>query len=102
MKDVFVNIFEARKKNLEVALCVVVSTKGSVPREAGAKMLVFADGKIRGTIGGGNLEKKVIANALEVLKNKKPSLYKHELLLQHNMCCGGTVEIYIEPIMKKK
>ena len=101
MKDVFEQIAEARRNNREVALCVIVNTKGSAPRKTGAKMLVFADGKIYGSIGGGNLEKKVIANAQEVLKTKKPGLFKHELLLQHNMCCGGTVEIYIEPVMKK-
>ena len=101
MKDVFEQIAEARRYNREVALCVIVNTKGSAPRKTGAKMLVFADGKIYGSIGGGNLEKKVIANAQEVLKTKKPGLFKHELLQQHNMCCGGTVEIYIEPVMKK-
>ncbi len=101
MKDIFEKISEARKDNNTVALCVIVSTRGSVPRQAGAKMLVFEDGKSFGTIGGGNLERKVIHNAIEVLKAGKPSLFKHELLQQHNMCCGGSVEIYIEPVMKK-
>jgi xanthine dehydrogenase accessory factor len=101
VKDVFEKISEARKKNLDVALCVIVNTKGSTPRETGAKMLVYPDGSIFGTIGGGDLEKKVIINALEVLKKKNPSVFKHDLLHQHNMCCGGSVEIYIEPIMKK-
>jgi xanthine dehydrogenase accessory factor len=86
---------------VDVALCVIINTKGSTPREAGAKMLVYADGSIEGTIGGGDLEKKVIANAIETMQNGKPSTFKHDLLHQHNMCCGGSVEIYIEPIMKK-
>src|SRR5207249_1981971 len=75
--------------------------KGSTPREAGAKMLVYRSGNIFGSIGGGDLEKKVIANALDVLESKTSSTFKHDLLHQHNMCCGGSVEIYIEPIMKK-
>lgn len=101
MKNIFEKISEAQKSNIDVALCVVVNTKGSTPREVGAKMLVYSDGTIFGTIGGGDLEKKVIANALEVLKTKQPLVFKHDLLHQHNMCCGGNVEIYIEPIMKK-
>lgn len=101
MKSIYEELFEIQKKGGEAALCIVVSTRGSAPRNAGAKMLVHSTGKIEGTIGGGNLEKKVIENALLVIKDKKPKLFKHDLLHQHNMCCGGTVEIYIEPIMKK-
>ena len=101
MKTVIEKISEAQQKNLDLALCVVVNTKGSTPRKAGAKMIVYRDGSISGTIGGGDLEKKVIANALEVFKTRMPSVFKHDLLHQHNMCCGGSVEIYIEPIMKK-
>ena len=65
-------------------------------------MLVFPDGRISGTIGGGELEKSVIEQALKVLKSGKPALFRHDLLHQHNMCCGGSVDVYIEPIMKKK
>ena len=85
----------------EAALCTIVKTKGSAPRRIGAKMIVYADGRICGTIGGGALEKEVIKNAIETIKNKKPDLYRHDLVQQLNMCCGGTVDIYIEPVMKK-
>lgn len=101
MKNIFEKIADAQRINADVALCIIVSTKGSTPREEGAKMLVYPNGKIFGTIGGGDLEKKVIVNALHVLKTKKPTTFKHDLLHMHNMCCGGSVEIYIEPIMKK-
>src|SRR5437868_9780980 len=101
MQDIFQKITEAQRKGIDVALCVIINTKGSTPRETGAKMLVYPDGGIYGTIGGGDLEKKVISNALGVLEKKEPSSFKHDLLHQHNMCCGGSVEIYIEPIMKK-
>lgn len=88
--------------HLKAADCTIVETKGSTPRKIGAKMRVWEDGTIHGTIGGGNLEKQVIENALERIKDGVPKLYKHDLLHQHNMCCGGTVLIYIEPIMTKK
>lgn len=88
-------------EELPAALCIIVSTKGSVPRKEGAKMLVLKDGSIKGSIGGGNLEKQVIYDALKVLEGKEPQLFRHDLLHQHQMCCGGTVHIYIEPVMQK-
>lgn len=90
------------QSKIKAAECVIVETKGSTPRKVGAKMRVWEDETIEGTIGGGNLEKEVIKNALETIKNGEPKLYKHDLLHQHNMCCGGTILIYIEPIMTKK
>ncbi len=89
------------ESKLKAAECIIVETKGSTPRKVGAKMRVWEDGSINGTIGGGNLEKQVIENALDRIKDGKPKLYKHDLLHQHSMCCGGTVMIYIEPIMTK-
>lgn len=93
-------IEEIKRGVLGGALCIVVNTKGSTPRRVGAKMVVTEDGNIVGTIGGGNLEKKVIKNALKQIEINEAKLFKHDLLHQHNMCCGGTVEIYIEPIRK--
>ena len=101
MKNIFDKIVEAQQRNQDIAVCTIVNTKGSTPRKIGAKMLVYGDGNIFGTIGGGEFEKKVIENASSVLKSREPELFKHDLLHQHNMCCGGSVEIYIEPIMKK-
>ncbi|MBI2259401.1 MAG: XdhC family protein [Flavobacteriia bacterium] len=86
---------------MKSALCIIVDTKGSTPRKISSKMQVFEDGRIKGTIGGGNLEKKVIENALEQIKKNEAKLFKHDLLHQHNMCCGGTVYIYIEPMKEK-
>lgn len=101
MKSFYEKISDAYEKQEKFALCIVVGTKGSAPRRIGAKMIVYADGKIEGTIGGGNLEKKVIEDAVKIIAEKKPKLFRHDLVHQHNMCCGGTMEIYIEPIMKK-
>lgn len=93
---------EWRSKGIPAALCIIVQTRGSTPRAAGAKMIVFADGSIRGTIGGGELEKSVITEALSVLKSRQPILHRHDLLHRHNMCCGGSVDVYIEPLMEKQ
>ena len=100
MKDIFKKISELQTKH-NLSLCTIVNTKGSTPRKIGAKMIVNENGEIFGTIGGGELEKSVIKNAIEQIKDGNAKLFRHDLLHQHNMCCGGTVDIYIEPIMKK-
>ena len=102
MKSIYEEIVSAGKNGRKAALCTVVSTKGSAPRKAGAKMIVFENSEIKGSIGGGDLEKKTVENALCVIKTNKPGVFKHDLLHQHGMCCGGVVEIFIEPIMNKK
>lgn len=100
--NIYNEIEQIRTRGIDAVLCTIIHTKGSTPRKVGAKMLVFFDGSIKGTIGGGNLEKEVIKNALVQLKKNEPKIFKHDLLNQHNMCCGGTVEIFIEPIEKMK
>ena len=101
MTDVFEKIVDGRRNNCEFAICVITGTKGSVPRAVGAKMLVYRDGSIFGTIGGGRIEKKIIEDALRVLKDNKPAFLHYDLLKQLQMCCGGSMEVYIEPVMKK-
>lgn len=94
-------IYELQRKGEQFAVCTIVRAKGSAPRRAGAKMIVRSDGTIIGTIGGGDLEKVVIQNALRQMSENCPALFRHDLLHEHSMCCGGTVEIFIEPVMKK-
>lgn len=65
-------------------------------------MIVFDNGSIYGTIGGGSLEKKVIEEALDCIKTKSTKIVTHNLVSELAMCCGGTVELFLEPIMNKK
>jgi xanthine dehydrogenase accessory factor len=102
MLSIYKYISELEDGSQRAVFCIITQTKGSVPRKAGAKMLVLGNGKIYGSIGGGSLEKKVIEDALEVIKTQKPSTFTHALVQDHGMCCGGTVEIYIEPIVNRK
>lgn len=102
MESIYTLLQEIQKNGTRAALCTIVQTKGSTPAKTGAKMIVYENHSILGTIGGGNLEKKVIENAVNAIRTKKAELFRHDLLHQHNMCCGGTVDVFIEPIMKKK
>jgi xanthine dehydrogenase accessory factor len=99
--SVFQALAELEEENRAGALCMVVRSKGSTPRRAGSKMLVYPDGKITGTVGGGELENRVIAEALEALSDGRPRM------LEYNMTdpqrgdpgvCGGQVEVYVEPV----
>jgi xanthine dehydrogenase accessory factor len=102
MTDIYDEIAGLKNSDRKAALCTVINTKGSAPRKVGAKMIVYEDGCIKGTIGGGDLEKKVIDEAVGVINKHEASIFKHDLLHQHSMCCGGMVEIFIEPIVKTK
>nr|NQU91298.1 XdhC family protein [Bacteroidota bacterium] len=102
MKNIYQKILEIQRKGEKAAICTIVSTKGSTPLKAGAKMIAWEDGSIFGTIGGGNLENGVIPDALKVINDNTAQLFSHDLQTQHGMCCGGKLEIYIEPIMQNK
>ena len=104
MKDysMYDKIQEILKAGKVTALCTVVSAKGSTPLKAGAKMIVWEDGRIHGTVGGSPLEHATIRDAIQVMKEKTPRLFHHDLKTHHEMCCGGSMEIYIEPIMPPK
>jgi xanthine dehydrogenase accessory factor len=93
---------EWRKSGSKAALCTIVQTRGSTPRSVGARMLVFPDASISGTIGGGELERVVIREALQVIAQERAVLRRHDLLHEHSMCCGGSVDIFIEPLMEKE
>lgn len=102
MGQLFKEVIDLQNSSQKAVLCTIVAVKGSAPRKLGAKMLVLQNGKIKGTIGGGALEKKVIEQALEVLQNNKALIVKHNLVNELAMCCGGTVELFLEPIMNTK
>ncbi len=79
-------------------LAVVVSASGSVPREAGAWMLVSARG-MTGTVGGGALEKRILDEAPGVLAAGVPQLFSFSLGQDLGMNCGGSVSVYLEPLL---
>ncbi len=85
-----------------VALATVIATKRSVPRHAGTKMLVYGDGRLVGTVGGGAMESRVIDEAMEALRIGGSKLLNYELLEPDRGdpgVCGGEVQIYVEPYM---
>ncbi|MCK9423566.1 MAG: XdhC family protein, partial [Bacteroidales bacterium] len=80
------------------ALCIVVDSRGSTPRKQGAKMIVFADGSVYGSIGGGSVEKEVVVKAVSLIETGKREKCSFKLEQDLGMHCGGEMEVYIEPI----
>jgi xanthine dehydrogenase accessory factor len=84
------------------ALCTVVRSEGSTPRHVGSKMLVFADGRFTGTVGGGELENRVLAEAKAALAEGKARLLSYSLAEPSRGdpgVCGGQVEVFVEPLL---
>jgi len=94
-KKVLDAILKLQNDGKAAALVTLCSTKGSTPRKAGAKMLVYPDGHSLGTIGGGQLEFTAVQLALDVIKTKQPVLIERDLA-DEGMICGGSGTIYIE------
>ncbi len=95
-------IHEAQAQGQDIALATVVRTRGSVPRHAGSKMVVWPDGQIAGTVGGGMLESKVIDSALEAIASSRPEFLTYQMADMEAGdvgICGGTVEVFVEPIL---
>jgi xanthine dehydrogenase accessory factor len=93
---------EAQATDVPVVLATVVRARGSVPRHAGAKMLVYADGRFQGTIGGGEMEARVLREAADLLQNPKPRIFTYSLVNPQQGdpgICGGEMEIYLEPYL---
>ncbi len=83
------------------ALCTIVREQGSVPRHSGSKMLVYPDGRILGTVGGGEMESRVIRAAQNALRDGTSQMLSYQLAnpaAGDPGVCGGEVEIFVEPI----
>jgi xanthine dehydrogenase accessory factor len=96
-------IHELRRSGRPGVLATVVSLKGSSPGALGSKMLITADGKAVGTVGGGCVDGHVYAELAEVLRDGLPKSFVVDLKESddpdHGLICGGRVEIFLEPIM---
>lgn len=84
------------------ALCTIIESHGSTPRHVGSKMVVYPDGKFTGSVGGGEIENRVIQEAVTSLKDGKTRRLTYSMVDPKRGdpgICGGTMEIYIEPIL---
>ena len=102
---VFQALADAANSGEPVTLGIITGVKGSSPQKIGAKALFYADGRIKGTLGGGCLEAEIQHRAIESLRDGKPQTF--DLLLDHDfgwddgLICGGKVFGVILPNAQK-
>ncbi len=101
--DVYQEIVRIRERGESAALATIVRRLGSTPRKDAAKMLIREDGTTLGSVGGGCVEAQVWQAACQVIRSGKAQLVRYELTEEdaenEGLVCGGTVEIFVEPIV---
>jgi xanthine dehydrogenase accessory factor len=105
------NIFNEINRNITEGkpfiIATIIQTAGSSPRRTGAKMLIYPDGSIFGTIGGGNFENLVIKDGEKLFgENESTLLKKYSFSRQGSdstgMCCGGEAKVFMEKFGKPR
>jgi xanthine dehydrogenase accessory factor len=100
-KSIFERLAELERESRPVAIATIIRTRGSVPRREGSRMLVFPDGQFEGTIGGGELEARVIEEALQVLQDGSSRILEYAFVDPENGdvgVCGGEMEVFVEAL----
>lgn len=95
-------VCDAQQAGAQAALVSIIATRGSTPRKAGAQMLVYRDGRVLGTIGGGCAEAEVRLQALTALDDNRCFTYKvvmtGETAAKEGMACGGMMEVFVQVV----
>ena len=99
--EFYQHVITAKKENKVYAVASVVQAEGNTPRKPGAKMIVYADGSIHGTVGGGIVEKQAVADCLAAMKSGETMLKTYSAfspdVVDKGMVCGNNMTIFIEP-----
>ena len=101
---IFKALSEIQLNSQACALCTIIRAQGSTPRHVSSKMLVFPDGNIIGTIGGGELESRVITEAQVAIEKGNPFILEYRMTDPEQGdpgVCGGSLEIFVDPIKPK-
>ena len=99
MRDVVQALLELLTSRQRGALATVVRSSGSTPQQAGARLLLREDGSTLGTVGGGAIEHVVTEALQRALAGAEPQLLIRDLAHDLGMCCGGRMEIFVEPVL---
>lgn len=98
MREVTEALIELLRSGESGALATVVKVSGSTPQVAGARLLLAADGRCFGTVGGGAIERVVIEALREMLQRRQARVASWDLGRDLGMCCGGSMEVFLEPV----
>ena len=102
MRDVLDDALKYIDSGQQVAVAMVVDSKRSAPRPLGSRLLVTADGEMRGSVSGGCVESDVVLRAQEVLRTGTPALVPYGIsdddAFDVGLPCGGEIEVFIAPL----
>lgn len=98
MREVSAALVELLDQGASGGLATVIKTAGSTPQVPGARLLLRADGTTVGTIGGGAIEQRVLEVLPRVMASGEPTLLACDLARELGMCCGGSMQIFLEPV----
>ncbi len=91
------------KKGEPFVMATIFSHSGSTPRSSGSKMIVTANGRGIGTIGGGLLEARSMSRAVELIGLGQSEVFpfdlSHEVVTTMDMICGGQAEVLLDCVM---
>jgi xanthine dehydrogenase accessory factor len=102
LKSIYQAIHDLQSSQEAGAVCTIIESSGSTPRHAGSKMLVYPDGHFIGTVGGGEVETRVLQEALGAIQDGKPRKLSYNMVNPERGdpgVCGGTLEVFVEPIL---
>lgn len=102
MLEIYQELVNIAASGERAVLATVTSSRGSVPRKAGTKMIIKRDGTLIGSIGGGNVEQAVQEKALEVMKSREPQMMHLDLKGRGEeawMICGGQMDVFLQLIL---
>ncbi|OGO12880.1 MAG: hypothetical protein A2Y93_15180 [Chloroflexi bacterium RBG_13_68_17] len=99
--SLYERLAELERSGGAAALATVTRARGSVPRHVGSKMLIFPDGRTEGSVGGGELEARVIQEARQAMADGTARTLQYTLSDPKEGDpgnCGGEVEVFVEPL----
>ena len=101
MLEIYQELANVTARGERAVLATIISSRGSAPRTAGAKMLIKQDGTFIGTVGGGGVEQQVVQKASEVMNSGEPQVVHFDLSGKEDdaaMICGGQMDVFLEPL----
>lgn len=103
MLEIYQELVNLVSRGEGAALATIISSRGSAPRKAGAKMLIRSDESFIGTVGGGGVELQVSHKAIEIMNTGEPQMVHFDLAGKDcvaQMICGGQVDVFLETRLK--
>jgi len=97
--SIYEQIAELEKNGKGFVVCTIMQTKGSTPRHEGSKMIVQPDGHFWGTVGGGEVENRVLQEAREAYREGKNRVLHYKMVDPNQGdpgICGGQLDIFLE------